>query len=82
MTSLPTWAQLGPAQVPTLTGGSLYGVNRAEGLIIEGVGKLWRAIVINEAGTQNCTHCIDKSAQKLVWEVQDIGADVSCLLAG
>lgn len=48
-----------------------------EGLTVEGMGQLWRAIVMYLADTQKCTHCIDKSLQILVWEVQDPGLELA-----
>ena len=45
MTSLPTWGEPGPAQVSSLDRRSLGGLNRAKGLITEGVGQLWVSLV-------------------------------------
>ena len=45
MTSLPTWGQPGPARVSSLDRSSISGLNRAKGLIIEGVGQLWVSLV-------------------------------------
>ena len=45
MTSLPMWGQPGPARVSSLDRRSLSGLNRAKGLIIEGIGQLRVSLV-------------------------------------
>ena len=35
----------------------------------EGVGQLWRVVVVSWAGIPRCARCTEKSEQILVWEL-------------